>query len=165
MSALVDNQMSIAWLRLQITVMVRVAEMKRKYRPQSGCVDWAAAFFAWHPRSAPRFPSAFAPLIAGTFNSTACGNTGSRLWLRTSVLNALAKDGSSRMFSLSRNLTVMSGQPASFQAGGEYPYPVLSSSGATSNGTVTIAFKPLWRAAELRRHRPERRQDQPAHTA
>jgi len=40
------------------------------------------------------------------------------------------------------NLTVMSGQPASFQAGGEYPYPVLSGSGTGASGTVTIAFKP-----------------------
>jgi pilus assembly protein CpaC len=57
------------------------------------------------------------------------------------VLNALAKDGLAHILA-EPNLTVMSGQPASFQAGGEYPYPVLSGSGTgSSSGTVTIAFK------------------------
>ena len=41
------------------------------------------------------------------------------------------------------NLMALSGQPARFLAGGEFPYPVIQGNGgANSVGTVTIQFKP-----------------------
>ena len=41
------------------------------------------------------------------------------------------------------NLMALSGQPARFLAGGEFPYPVVQGNGgANSVGTVTIQFKP-----------------------
>ncbi len=41
------------------------------------------------------------------------------------------------------NLMAISGQPARFLAGGEFPYPVIQGNGGTSGlGTVTIQFKP-----------------------
>ncbi len=41
------------------------------------------------------------------------------------------------------NLMAISGQPAHFLAGGEFPYPVIQNTGGgTSYGTVTIVFKP-----------------------
>lgn len=41
------------------------------------------------------------------------------------------------------NLMAISGQPAHFLAGGEFPYPVIQNTGGgTAFGTVTIVFKP-----------------------
>ena len=40
------------------------------------------------------------------------------------------------------NLLAISGQPAHFLAGGEFPYPVVQNTGGGVGGTVTIVFKP-----------------------
>src|SRR5271157_1843543 len=40
------------------------------------------------------------------------------------------------------NLMAISGQPAHFLAGGEFPYPVVQGAGGTTLPTVTIVFKP-----------------------
>jgi pilus assembly protein CpaC len=40
------------------------------------------------------------------------------------------------------NLMAISGQPAHFLAGGEFPYPVVQNNGGAGFGTVTIVFKP-----------------------
>ena len=40
------------------------------------------------------------------------------------------------------NLMAISGQPAHFLAGGEFPYPVIQGVGGTGFGAVTIQFKP-----------------------
>jgi pilus assembly protein CpaC len=40
------------------------------------------------------------------------------------------------------NLMAISGQPAHFLAGGEFPYPVVQNNGGGGFGTVTIVFKP-----------------------
>lgn len=40
------------------------------------------------------------------------------------------------------NLLAVSGAPAKFLAGGEFPYPVITGGGAGNLGTVTIQFKP-----------------------
>ncbi len=40
------------------------------------------------------------------------------------------------------NLMAISGQPAHFLAGGEFPYPVVQNSGGVGFSTVTIQFKP-----------------------
>jgi pilus assembly protein CpaC len=55
------------------------------------------------------------------------------------VLNALANEGLAHILA-EPNLTVMSGQAASFQAGGEYPYAVPG--GGANPNAVTIDFKP-----------------------
>ena len=137
-AAPVANQMSIA-APTQVTLMVRVAEMKRSIARNLG-VDWNAAVKLGTAIGAPAgVPSALSPLISGLFNSPSC--TSGRACFDT-VLNALAKDGLAHILA-EPNLTVMSGQPATFQAGGEYPYPVLSAGTAGAAGTVTVAFKPF----------------------
>ena len=40
------------------------------------------------------------------------------------------------------NLMALSGQPAHFLAGGEFPYPIVQGAGGTTLPTVTIVFKP-----------------------
>jgi pilus assembly protein CpaC len=54
-------------------------------------------------------------------------------------LNALASEGLAHILA-EPNLTVMSGQAASFQSGGEYPYVVPS--GNANASAISIAFKP-----------------------
>jgi pilus assembly protein CpaC len=128
----VENQMTIA-SATQVTLMVRIAEMKRSTARNIG-INWAAAAQLGTAIGA-KVPSALAPLIAGTLNGAAC--TG-RLCFDT-VLNALANEGLAHILA-EPNLTVMSGQSASFQAGGEYPYAVPG--GSANPNSVTVAFKP-----------------------
>jgi len=133
--ASVENQMTIA-SATQVTLMVRIAEMKRSIVRNLG-IDWSAQGFLGKIAPLGGVPGAATHLLQSTFNGTQCA-TG-RLCF-DAVLNALAKDGLAHVLA-EPNLTVMSGQSASFQSGGEYPYPVLGGSGGNNN-QVTIAFKP-----------------------
>jgi pilus assembly protein CpaC len=131
----VENQMTIA-SPTQVTLMVRIAEMKRSTARTIG-VNWAAAAQLGTAVGA-HSASALAPLITGTLNTAACATNSGRLCFDT-VLNALANEGLAHILA-EPNLTVMSGQPASFQAGGEYPYAVPG--GNANPNSVTIDFKP-----------------------
>ncbi len=128
----VENQMSIT-APTQVTLQVRLAEMKRSIVRNLG-IDWAAGLQLGHV--APVFGSAGAAthLLQAVFNSTSCGGVGRGCLDAT--INALAKDGLAHILA-EPNLTVMSGEPASFQAGGEYPYPVVG-----QTGQISIVFKP-----------------------
>ena len=132
--AAVGNQMSIA-APSQVTLMVRMAEMKRSVSRSLG-IDWSAqGFFG---RMAPLFgvPGAATHLAQITYNGSTCSTGRACL---DGVLNALASDGLAHILA-EPNLTVMSGQPASFQAGGEYPYAVYG--GSANPNSVTVEFKP-----------------------
>ena len=130
---LVSNQMSIA-APTQITLMVKIAEMKRSVVRKLG-IDWAAGglFGRIGTQSGNLLtPQAASILGAASFNSLSC-TVG--LACLTATLNALAKDGLAHILA-EPSLTVMSGQTASFQSGGEYPYPTLGQLGG-----IVIAFK------------------------
>jgi pilus assembly protein CpaC len=133
----VDNQMTIA-SPTQITLMVRIAEMKRSTARNIG-INWSANGLLGTATGA-LLPSSLTPLISSTLNSATCGVGGGsgRLCFDT-VLNALANEGLAHILA-EPNLTVMSGQAASFQAGGEYPYAVPG--GSSNPNSVTIDFKP-----------------------
>jgi pilus assembly protein CpaC len=129
----VENQMTIA-SPSQVTLMVRIAEMKRSTARNVG-INWQAAA-QLGTAVGSKLASPLAPLITGTLNGAAC--TAGRLCFDT-VLNALANEGLAHILA-EPNLTVMSGQAASFQAGGEYPY---TTPGTSANSTaVSVAFKP-----------------------
>ena len=144
--AMVDNQMTIA-MPSQVTLQVRIAEMKRSVARNIG-IDWAASGFfgkiSPYPYiaagaaavgvAAPAATPAVAALRA-TFNG-GCSSGG--IGCFDSILNALAKDGLAHVLA-EPNLTVMSGQPASFQAGGEFPYQTITGTG--SSATPSIVFK------------------------
>ena len=140
-NAPVENQMTIATPN-QVTLMVRIAEMKRSTARNIG-INWAASGLLG---TAPGVPaaagtaSALTPLITGILNTASCavGSGAGRLCFDT-VLNALANEGLAHILA-EPNLTVMSGQAASFQAGGEYPYAVPG--GGANPNAVTIDFKP-----------------------
>src|SRR5262249_22138325 len=117
----VENQMTIA-SPSQVTLMVRIAEMKRSTARNIG-INWSANGLLGTLHGA-QVASALTPLITGRLNSATCaaGGGAGRLCFDT-VLNALANEGLAHILA-EPNLTVMSGQAASFQAGGEYPYAV-----------------------------------------
>jgi pilus assembly protein CpaC len=137
----VENEITIV-SPTQVTLMVRIAEMKRSTARNIG-INWAASGLLGTAPGVPAAaatPSALTPLITGVLNTAACavGSGAGRLCFDT-VLNALANEGLAHILA-EPNLTVMSGQAASFQAGGEYPYAVPG--GGANPNAVTIDFKP-----------------------
>jgi pilus assembly protein CpaC len=118
----VEDQISLG-SSTQVMLRVRIAEMSRTVTRALG-INWQALGKL----------GSFATTSAFTL-----GNPVGRLKLGTtdfnSVIDALASDDLARILA-EPNLTAMSGQPASFLAGGEFPVPV-----AVQNGEVTIEFK------------------------
>jgi pilus assembly protein CpaC len=76
-------------------------------------------------------------VAAATLGSapTLIGNQAAKGFGFAGVLDVLANDNLAHILA-EPNLTVMSGQPASFQVGGEYPIPV-----GQANGAISIDFK------------------------
>ena len=123
----VENQMTVA-APSQVTLMVRIAEMKRSVKRNLG-IDWNSQGFA---QGFFGKVAGSGGLLGATLNAAAsirCGGvatsgTGGPCF--DAVLNALAKDGLAHIMA-EPNLTVMSGQAASFQSGGEFPIYVYGS--------------------------------------
>ncbi len=115
----------------QVNIRVRVAEISRSIEKQLG-FNWDAAFkfgnfalnFAFG--NVTGLASGIGPL-AGNF--TAGHNSA------TALIDALAANGLITILA-EPNLSALSGEPASFLAGGEFPFPVPQ-----SNNTTTIEFK------------------------
>ena len=129
----VENQLSVR-SAVQVTLRVRVIEMSRTVTRQLG-VNWQAigtigrfttSFMTGNPLP---FATAFANRIgAGLTDRAGTSDV-------NGIIDALAQDNLVRVLA-EPNLTVMSGDSASFLAGGEFPIPV-----AQQLGTVTIEFK------------------------
>ncbi len=58
----------------------------------------------------------------------------------TGILSVLERKGLARTLA-EPSLTALSGQTASFLAGGEFPYPVPQGGGANGNGSITVQFR------------------------
>jgi pilus assembly protein CpaC len=138
---------------IQVNVRVRIAEIDREVTRQLG-FNWQAlgAGPGWRfgllsgagaaGVISPLLPLGLAPLS----NSTATANqlgagfiSGNKLWDVNSVIDALAEDQLITVLA-EPNLTALSGETASFLAGGEFPVPIA---GNTANGatTITVDFK------------------------
>jgi len=127
----VDNQLSIQAI-VQVTLRVRIAEMSRQVVHNLG-INWQALGSIG---SIGKFPAV--SLVANAAAAPAClAGVGANCQGVgfNGVIDALAQDNLAHMLA-EPNLTVMSGQPASFQVGGEFPIPV-----GQSQGQVTIEFK------------------------
>ena len=114
---------------MQVTLRVRIAEVKRTVTRGLG-INWQAmgSIGNWTVDFVTRNTLG---LAATALPSTLKGGpTGAN-----ALLDALAQDNLARVLA-EPNLTVTSGQSASFLAGGEYPIPV-----GQQNGTITIEFK------------------------
>ena len=122
----IEDQLSVN-SPVQVTVRVRIAEMSRSVSRALG-VNWQAL------GAIGRFSLNFL-----TSSGLASLGNNNRLRLGTqdanALIDALAGDNLARVLA-EPNLTVLSGQSASFLAGGEFPIPV-----GQQNGAITIEFK------------------------
>lgn len=131
----------------QVTSHVRIVEVNRRSLQQYGINLFKIgnsvgsvsnpATLAQAPLSGAAnaaFGSATGFLPIGDAFNILFGNNG-----YTGILSVLERKGLARVLA-EPSLTALSGQTASFLAGGEFPYPVPQSSG-TGNGTITIQFR------------------------
>jgi pilus assembly protein CpaC len=140
---IVENQISIA-SPIQVTLRVRVAEISREVVRNLG-VNWQALGTIG---SIGKLPAANLTVngigavacAAGTLFSLSCQGANF-----SGVIDALAQDNLARVLA-EPNLTVMSGQQASFLVGGQYPIPVAQQNNAISieykNFGVSLSFVP-----------------------
>lgn len=131
----VENRLTVAGAA-QVTLKVRVAEMSRSLTRELG-VNWQA--LGQVGKLALGF-NVVNPLVAGFPASSITArylNNGADI---NGVIDALAQDSLIHLLA-EPTLTAMSGETASFLAGGEFPVPVGSS---FVNGvqTLSIEFKP-----------------------
>ena len=109
----------------QVTLVVRIAEMDRNVVRQLG-IDWQAV------GNMGKFGSFPALTLNMNASTAACVATRNPFCLGSNVngvVDALAQDNLVRLLA-EPNLTVMSGQSASFQVGGQYPIPLAQQAGA-----------------------------------
>jgi pilus assembly protein CpaC len=132
----VINQLSVAAPN-QVNLRVRVAEMSRDVAKQLG-FNWNAVFHdgnisiglsSGQPGSATNPDTLITHFIKGN-------------WDILSIIDALAKEGAITTLA-EPNLTAISGETASFLAGGEFPIPVAVNNGTNGNGQnqLSIEFK------------------------
>ncbi|MBE7210180.1 MAG: type II and III secretion system protein family protein [Gluconacetobacter diazotrophicus] len=113
----------------QVLLRVRVAEMSRDVTRTLG-VNWqAVGTLAAHALA--NVPTAAVLPAAATF-AVGYFNTGINV---NAVIDALAQDNSAHLLA-EPDLMAMSGQPADFLVGGEYPVPVSS-----SLGQINVTYK------------------------
>jgi pilus assembly protein CpaC len=115
----------------QVNIRVRVAEVSRSIEKQLG-FNWDTAFKFGNFALGLAFGNVGAVsngigAITGSFNSNKVS--------ATALIDALASNGLITILA-EPNLSAVSGEPASFLAGGEFPFPVPQ-----SNNTTTIDFK------------------------
>jgi pilus assembly protein CpaC len=134
----VDNRLHVA-SSIQVNLRVRVAEMSRTLTRELG-LNWTA--LADLGKNAAIGLTTSNPLaVSATSLATgayAGGGVGKVVDLNA-VIDALAQDNLVHVLA-EPNLTAMSGEPASFLVGGEFPIPIAQS---TTNGasTTTVVFK------------------------
>lgn len=151
---LVENQI-VTGGQVQVALRVRIAEMSREITRALG-VNWAAAgslgrwgvMGAGSAGAASVSASTASALSPFSMDPTATVSAG--FANLDAVLEALSQDNLVHLLA-EPNLTTMSGEPASFLVGGEFPIPVAqssssSSSSGTSSGTssaptITVEFK------------------------
>ena len=134
-SQTVENQISIA-APIQVTLRVRVAEISREVVRNLG-VNWQNISSIGKDRF-----NAGATLNVNN-NSLSCLGDGASSGGQAicpganfnGVIDALAQDNLARILA-EPNLTVMSGQQASFLVGGQFPIPI-----AQQNNAITIDYK------------------------
>jgi pilus assembly protein CpaC len=138
----VENQIAVR-SSVQITLQVRIAEMSRTLSRKLG-VNWQTLGNIGQIGALPAFMgnlnNSVLPLISGVPPLSNQLNLGAQ-----AMIDALATEGMIRMLA-EPNLTVISGQPASFLVGGEYPIPIASGPGQVSveykNYGVSLNFVP-----------------------
>ncbi len=131
----------------QVTLRVRFAEVARSVEKALG-FDWNTAIKAGQfslgfvtgrtPTFTTATPSLFNtdPNVAGSY--IASGGAGG--FNTQTVIDALAEEGLVTLLA-EPTLTAMSGEPASFLAGGEFPIPIAQPGGVGTAATISIEYK------------------------
>jgi pilus assembly protein CpaC len=136
---------------IQVNVRVRIAEISRQVTRQLG-FNWQALGSGpgWRVglltgaasagAISPLLPLGLAPFANSTTSPNQLGagfTSGNKLWDVNGIIDALAADQLITILA-EPNLTALSGETASFLAGGEFPIPIA---GNTTNGTTTITVE------------------------
>ena len=133
----------------QVLLQVRVAEISRNVLKELGInlLDAVSGAFStltsgdFSIRLGSSAPTTVAPFISGGLSFSP--NTGDAL---TVAINALERNGLIKTLA-EPNLTTVSGEPATFLAGGEFPIPVASDDGQISISQepfgVALSFTPV----------------------
>lgn len=117
----------------QVNLRVRIAEVDRNVLKQIG-INWDAI------ANAGRFAFGLVTQNPVTFGDVLNRNTlGVKTGNVSSMIDALAQEGFITLLA-QPNLTALSGETASFLAGGEFPVPIAVTPG-TGAPTITIEFK------------------------
>jgi pilus assembly protein CpaC len=126
----VDNELTVQ-SRMQVTLRVRIAEMSREVVRNLG-INWQALGTIGSIATTPALTlnANVDTLVCGTIPGTVCSGANFN-----GIIDALAQDNLAHVLT-EPNLTVMSGQTASFLVGGEFPIPI-----GQQGGQVTIDFK------------------------
>ncbi len=132
----VDNRVQVD-SSIQVNLRVRIAEMSRTLTRELG-ISWQSVNGLGN--DAILGVSSVNPVTAisalpSTIALLSRFNVGGRPGALDTVIDALSQDQLIKMLA-EPNLTTLSGQPASFLVGGEFPIPV-----ADQNNTITIQFK------------------------
>lgn len=127
----VEDQIGVVQQSVQVQLRVRIAEMSRSVTRGLG-VNWSAmgSFGSIALLNPIRQASdvAFSALSIGSRDAN-------------SFIDALATDNLARILA-EPNLVAMSGQSASFLAGGEFPVPITGTAATSTSGpTVTVEYK------------------------
>ncbi|GAC1628199.1 MAG: type 4b pilus Flp secretin RcpA [Nevskia sp.] len=135
----------------QVTSQVRIVEVNRRSLQQYGINLFKIGSNSFgglgNPGTVSSVPLSGVNSLAGAFGSATgflpigdafnivFGNNG-----YTGLLSVLERKGLARVLA-EPSLTALSGQTASFLAGGEFPYPVPQTSGGAGTGTITVQFR------------------------
>ena len=119
---------------IQVNIRVRIAEMSRTLTRQLG-INWQSVNALG--TQAVIGVSTAAPLatLSSNLGFLSRFKLGGRSTTLDTVIDALSQDQLIHMLA-EPNLTTMSGEPASFLAGGEFPVPI-----ATADNNITVDFK------------------------
>ncbi len=133
-SQTVENQISIQ-SSIQVTLQVRIAEMSRQVVRNLG-VNWQAfGNIGSIAKVIPGLSLAANGATSAIANGATLGCPTCRGGSFTGIIDALAQDNLAHILA-EPTLTVMSGQPANFLVGGEFPIPV-----SQINGAISVDFK------------------------
>lgn len=128
----VTNRLTVA-SSTQISLRVRIAEISRSVSRELG-INWTALqglgkYAAIGLATSTPVGLAAAPALVAT------GVYADRSFSLGAVIDALAQDNLAHLLA-EPNLTTMSGEPASFLVGGEFPVPV-----SQQNNAISVSFK------------------------
>jgi pilus assembly protein CpaC len=143
------NQMTIT-SSTQVNLKVRIAEISRTLDNEFG-VNWKGLFspgaFTFNVYTGRNFTTtgssgstAFAMASSGAGSYLANFTSGNGRVNLTTVIDALDSEGLARVLA-EPNLTAVSGQSATFLAGGEVPIPVAQTNANGGTGTISVTFK------------------------